>query len=566
LIFSRKNLALVALVVAVAASISAVSYQYSLYTSQQIEELALQDVRSNSDIQAHDLANTFSNKLGDVVNTLEIISKSRSVLEGNLGSAAPLFDQAANSSPEIIDFYMWLDSDGRMVWLSNINQTAYAQFRGTDLSYRLYFITPKDTGQLYYSSVIDSNDRIPRLYVSYPVLGELGQFMGLVAAGIRSDAIGDFLESQLAPNLQSKVVLLDNTGIILYAEDPQYVGRNVFGIKFQSFLASSDPETLAAMNEGFTEALAGSQGMRDVALNGESGTFVYKPIILEGKQFGVLYIVTPHAYASDVAGLIDQQKNFSLMLIVITSAAAVGAILIIVTWNSRLEQTVRAKTTELTVANEQLKANDRMQKEFINIAAHELRTPIQPILGVAEMLEDELGDRKDDIRMIARNARRLERLTRDLLDVAKIDGQTLRLTKEKFDISEMASDLVQDYRKRGSTIEYEPAQGVIVEADRERITQVVSNLLDNAIKFAKNGKIAVAVKKEGDGASISVRDDGAGIDAEIIPRLFTKFTSKSQSGTGLGLYISKSIVEAHGGRIWGENNKDKGATFTFTIP
>jgi signal transduction histidine kinase len=249
-----------------------------------------------------------------------------------------------------------------------------------------------------------------------------------------------------------------------------------------------------------------------------------------------------------------------------------GAILIILTWNKRLEQIVSTKTAELTIANEQLKTHDKMQREFINIAAHELRTPIQPILGVAEMLEDELGDKNEDIRMIARNARRLERLTRDLLDVAKIEGQFLKLSKEKFNFSELISILVQDYRKQFAddhdvVVEYESKESIIVEADKERITQVISNLLDNSLKFTKNGKVVITTKKESDGkVAVSVQDTGTGLEPEIIPRLFTKFASKSQSGTGLGLFISKSIIEAHGGEIWGKNNENEGATFTFTIP
>ena len=563
------------LVISVAASIAVISYEYSQHTSQQIEKLAIQDIRSNSDIQAHDLANSFSNKLSDIVNTLQIFSQTQSVLEGDVETAKSMFNQGDDSSPEIIDFYMWLDSQGRLVWLSNINQTGYEQYRNTDLSYRLYFITPKDTRQLYYSSVIDSNDGIRRLYISNPILDKSSeQFEGIIAAGIRSDAIGGFLESQLSPVMQSEVVLLDNTGIILYSKDPEFVGKNVFGIRFQSLLASSNLETLRTMNAGFTEALAGNAGIKDIiTLNGEKATFVYKPIVLEGKQFGVLYTLTPHAYALDVAGLIDQQKNLSLMLIGITSAAAIGAILIILTWNKRLEQTVKTKTVELTAANEQLKTHDRMQREFINIAAHELRTPIQPILGMAEMLEDEIGDKKDEIRVIARNARRLERLTRDLLDVAKIEGQSLKLNKEKFSITELVSVLVQDYQTRlvnghSATVVYDSREEIIVEADKERITQVISNLLDNALKFTKKGKVVVTAKKESDGkVSVSVQDTGTGMEPEIIPRLFTKFASTSSSGTGLGLFISKSIIEAHGGEILGKNNENNnGATFTFTIP
>ena len=570
---SRKNLALVSVVVAIAASISTISYEYSLYTSTQIEELAVQEIRSSTDIQAHYLANSLSNKLGDIIDTLQIITQGPSVLEGNVERAKSMFNQADDSSREIIDFYLWLDEAGKLVWLSNINQTAYEQFRNTDLSYRLYFISPRDTHQAYYSSVIDSNDRVTRLYISYPILDNMEQFKGIVAAGIRSDIVGEFLESQLPPNLQSEVVLLDNTGIILYSKDPQYVGKNIFGIRFQTFLTSLDLETQRAMNEGFTKALTGNSGIRDITLDEEKATFAYKPIILEEKQFGVLYIVSPHAYASDVAGLIDQQKNFSVILIVMTAVAAIGVISVILIWNKRLEQTVNTKTAELRTANEQLKNHDKMQKEFINIAAHELRTPIQPILGMAEMLENELGDKREDIKMIVRNAKRLERLTRDLLDVAKIESQSLKLNKERFNISELISILVEDYRKQfadghDTSLEYESkGQDIVVEADKERITQVISNLLDNALKFTSNGNVIIASKKEDGQVSVSVKDTGAGIAPDILPRLFTKFVSKSQKGTGLGLFISKSIVEAHGGKIWGKNNeREKGATFTFTIP
>lgn len=571
-ILSRKNLTLVIVVGAIAAT--TISYGYSLYSSTQIEELAVQEIRSNTDIQAHDLANTLSNKLDDITNTLQIISQSPSVIGGNVESAKSMFNQADNSSPEIIDFYMWLDEAGKLVWLSNINQTAYEQFKNTDLSYRLYFISPKDTHETYYSSVIDSNDRITRLYISYPISDNMDQFKGIIAAGIRSDTIGRFLEDQLSPNLQSEVVLLDNTGIVLYSNDSQFIGKNVFGIRFQSFLTSLDVETQRTMNEGFTEVLAGNSGMKDIILNEEKATFAYKPIVIGGKQFGVLYIVTSHAYASDVAGLIDQQKISSVMLIVITAAGAIGVITIILIWNKRLEKTVNTKTAELRMANEQLKIQDKMQKEFIDIAAHELRTPIQPILGVAEMLENELGSKREDIKMIARNAKRLERLTQDLLDVAKIEGQSLKLNRERFNIGELVTMLIKDFRKQlaggnHASLAYESKeQDIVVEADKERITQVISNLIDNALKFTNSGRVIITTEKENNGmVSVSVKDTGKGISPDILPRLFTKFVSRSQKGTGLGLFISKSIVEAHGGKIFGRNNEgENGATFTFTIP
>jgi two-component system sensor histidine kinase VicK len=228
-----------------------------------------------------------------------------------------------------------------------------------------------------------------------------------------------------------------------------------------------------------------------------------------------------------------------------------------------------------------------MQKEFINIAAHELRTPIQPILGLSEVLlsEEEDEGKRRLIDVISRNGKRLERLAQDILDLTKIESQLLRLNKEKFNLNSLVLSIMEEYKKEigdndRSDIKllYNPIEGnddIIVDADWERITQVVSNLLDNAVKFTEEGTIMVSTEVKNDGSSssndniavVSVKDTGSGIDPEIMPRLFTKFTSKSHKGTGLGLFISKSIIETHGGKIWAENNIDrKGATFTFSLP
>ena len=256
----------------------------------------------------------------------------------------------------------------------------------------------------------------------------------------------------------------------------------------------------------------------------------------------------------------------------------------IVSANKHLNRLVKERTRELEIANEQLKNQEKMQKEFINIAAHELRTPIQPILGLSEVLrskeKDEEKRRMADI--ILRNAIRLQRLTQDILDVTRIESQLLRLNKEKFNLNGLMLSIVEDYKKEigddsNSNIKllYNPIENnnnIIVDADRYRITQIISNLLDNAIKFTKEGQgetVSVNIKKmENDSwVIVDIKDTGSGIDPEIMPRLFTKFASKSFKGTGLGLFISKSIIEAHGGKIWAENNKDgKGATFSFSLP
>ena len=238
----------------------------------------------------------------------------------------------------------------------------------------------------------------------------------------------------------------------------------------------------------------------------------------------------------------------------------------------------------LTEANRKLKVSDKMQKEFINVAAHELRTPIQPILGLSEILLYKRGNIEQYhgiLSAINRNSKRLQRLTEDILDVTRIESQSLRLNKEKFILNDLVSSIVEEYNyesrsknKINIILLDSPTEGnntIIVYADRHRITQVISNLMENAIKFTKEkgGTVSINIKKKENDSwvTVSIKDTGSGINPDIMPRLFTKFTSKSDRGTGLGLFICKSVIEAHGGKIWAENNVDgKGATFSITLP
>jgi two-component system sensor histidine kinase VicK len=226
---------------------------------------------------------------------------------------------------------------------------------------------------------------------------------------------------------------------------------------------------------------------------------------------------------------------------------------------------------------ERLKEIQKMKDEFINVAAHELRTPIQPILGLSEVLHIKIKDteQRQLLDIITRNAKRLQRLTDDILDVTKIESQSLKLNKERFNLNELISNIIDGYRnyieKDNVRIKllYEPdnKDNIFVEADRGRIVQVISNLIGNAIKFTKEGTISIITEEKDNQVVVSLKDTGTGIDPEILPQLFSKFVTKSFQGTGLGLFISKSIVEAHGGRIWAENNSDnRGATFSFSLP
>jgi two-component system, OmpR family, sensor histidine kinase VicK len=237
---------------------------------------------------------------------------------------------------------------------------------------------------------------------------------------------------------------------------------------------------------------------------------------------------------------------------------------------------------------EQLKIHDKMQKEFIDIAAHELRTPIQPILSLSGVLRSTTKDTSqyELLDAIIRNAKRLRQLTEDVLDVAGIESKLLTLRKNHFDLKKLILNTIADYTtqiiKEGkdNKVKMELAtkegEDYNVYGDRERITQVISNLLNNAIKFSEEGTIIVKIEKsknnkdnnkEGVVVVVSIQDTGKGIDPTIRDNLFEKFTTKSEKGMGLGLYLSRKIIEADGGEIWGSNNTNgKGATFGFSLP
>ncbi|PWU79968.1 MAG: hypothetical protein DLM72_14555, partial [Candidatus Nitrosopolaris wilkensis] len=218
----------------------------------------------------------------------------------------------------------------------------------------------------------------------------------------------------------------------------------------------------------------------------------------------------------------------------------------------------------------------KIKDEFINIAAHELRTPIQPILGLADILRSKQADERqqaDYLDVIIRKAKKLQRLTEDILDITRIESKSLGLKKELFNLNEMILNAIADCKNQiakenednnPKLQSADTREDIFLEADKGRINQVVSNLLSNATKA---GSIHVATEKKDTEVVVSIKDSGTGIDPEILPMLFTKFATKSSSGTGPGLFISKSIIEAHGGKIWAENNADgKGAIFYFTLP
>lgn len=236
---------------------------------------------------------------------------------------------------------------------------------------------------------------------------------------------------------------------------------------------------------------------------------------------------------------------------------------------------------------ERLKTHDRMQREFIDIIAHELRTPLQSILGLTEILKSRTKEKeiKDILVTINENGARLHRFVENVLTATKLEGYFSKIPRETFDLSSLLKEIVDLYKERfdnmkrsnvpnSKQIHFE-CKGFekvcMVSAHKLHISMVVTNILENAISFIplkQKGLITITVSQSGKDVIVHIKDNGEGIHPEILHRLFTKFASKSFYGSGLGLYNCRKIMHMYHGGIWAKNNppNEKGATFSFRLP
>jgi signal transduction histidine kinase len=538
-----------------------------------------------------------------------------------------------------------------------MNKEQYAYYKGINLGHRDYFQIPKQNGTLYTSTVIESNDNVSRIYISSPITRNNNtelldpavnlpqsknnsiSFKGVVVASIAAKTLGSFLESQLHSKFNGEIGFLDRDGTIIYSPNQTFIGKDYFGAEFQSFLKTSLKDNAETLNNILRKALVAESGVDEFSFENSTTTIAYQSVIVPGSpgqenRIGTLFITVPHTLAAGVTSLITTQNlvNFAIIFAIVSISIIVAIILI--RWNQILKNVVDQKTSQLRdsilkleKANEVLQSHDKMQKEFINVAAHELRTPTQAISGNLELIEmiylpsiletsinqdeitrefenlvgnkDKLAEFRLAVLSTYRNSQRLEKLVNDILDTSRIESNSLDLHKESFNLNKKIENVIKDisnkthkYKEPNNPIEigFEPQQDPInVFADKIRIFEVLSNLLNNAIKFSNDKPITISARKvkknnkhftssdkenrdvrdikDADIVIVSVIDRGNGIDREILPLLFTKFATKSNQGTGLGLYIAKNIIEAHGGQIWAQDNADgKGTTFLFSLP
>lgn len=595
--FSRNNVIILLMIAIIGIGLSILSYQYSSFTANEIANISSQDVRSNARIEVYQLSRILVRSMESISNNLQGLSNSITLLDIKNDDVQRLFDSAQTSTKDLTNGYYMFDMNGEIISKTS-NNSIEASYYGIQANSSDIFLSPNTRNTTYYSSIINVNNQFPLLFISYPVLKDnvtindsayrsnISNFEGIVFTTIDLSKLGDFLQRELSPEFASNVGLIDKNGVILYSQNRNVVGKNYLTPEFQDLIP---PEIKDIYNNILTTSLTGGSGLRDISFNDNMTTIAYQPITLDGEFLWSLYISTPHSLASNVGYLINQQANFSTIVIIVVGSMAFGIAFLILSWNKRLEGAVQSRTVQLkktnesltesnsllASANKQLEIHDNMQKEFINVAAHELRTPIMPILGEAELIENDISDNefasvsKEQISSIIRNAKRLDRLAADILDVTNIEGKSLKLNKSTFDINEILSELITEYSRqigKRLKIQYDPIHARIF-ADRYRITQVISNIINNAIKFTEKGSIAIEGTMSSDELRIKISDTGKGIDKEIVNRLFDKFVSRSEQGTGLGLFISKNIIESHGGTITGFNNENgTGATFVFTLP
>ena len=601
--FSRNNVIILLIIAIIGIGLSVLSYQYSSFTANEIANISSQDVRSNAKIEVYQLSRILVRSMESISNNLQGLSNSISLLGIENDNIQRLFDSAQTSTRDLTNGYYMFDMNGNLISKTS-NKTIASNYNGIKANSSNLFLSPKTSNTTYYSSIIDVNNQFPVLFISYPVIksnvtlhnnntqSNMSNFEGIVFTTIDLSKLGGFLQKELSPEFASNVGLIDKNGVILYSKNRNVVGKNYLTSEFQDLIP---PEIKNVYNNILASSITGGSGLRDISFNDNMTTIAYQPITLDGEFLWSLYIGTPHSLASNVGYLINQQKNFSTIVIIVVGSMAFGIAILILSWNKRLQGAVKSRTTQLNKTNEsliesnsllasankQLEIHDNMQKEFINVAAHELRTPIMPILGEAELIENDISNNesatisREQISSIIRNAKRLDRLAADILDVTNIEGKSLKLNKTTFDIDEILSQLVTEYsrqiekdvaKNKKVKISYEPLD-VMILADNYRITQVISNIINNAIKFTDQGIITITGNADSAELTIKISDTGKGIDNEIINRLFDKFVSRSEQGTGLGLFISKNIIEAHGGRIIGFNNENGiGATFVFVLP
>lgn len=422
----NKTFIIIPVILISSISLGILSYNFFTQSANQIEDLALDSLQTNAEIEVFSISNILTNSIHYIKYNVDRISTSPASIVGNMTGIQTLLDLAQVSTSNLTDGYYFLDRNGTVLTYSDINKGIFPDFRGIDLSNRDYFQVPKQNGSFFISTVLDSTDHIPRIYISTPIFeidpaqrqkiiesggmasvlgsalnGTSSSFKGVVVSAIATEKLGNFLEERIHPKFNGEISFLDRNGTIIHAANPTYIGKNYFGKDFQSYIKSVLKDKEEGFNNIINRAFLSQGGVEQFDFENTSTTIAYESVW--GPQInnndynyriGTLFITVPNTLAENVASLVENQAITNFTIIGTIIAISMVAAILLLRYNKFLNDAVNQKTSQLSEtieklrkANEELKSHDKIQKEFINVAAHELRTPTQGITGNLELIE-----------------------------------------------------------------------------------------------------------------------------------------------------------------------------------
>ena len=574
-------------------------YFFQTITENNIKDNLLKQQIDKQLVESKSMSQHIGADLTLVMTVLDGLTNSVNFQEGHLYGADTkgLMKEKYGIIQDIVDKVFVLDQNDIVTQGLSESGTEYV---GADFSQRDWVTNVKNDLKPTFSKGFERQN-LYTVYIAIPIINrQNSQYIGQIAASIPAEKF--FARYGNVHDINSQfLVIFDKTGTILaVGADRSLVGKNFFGDVVQNFIHHNK------ILNNLTETLLRGTPSHAIYDYGKTERInTAQPIVVGGQPTYFLEMVTPtQVIFSKIQETLFVERLKSGSLLAGVFASIILLVVFLLRWNSTMEKEVIKRTAELNEsnssldvmarkltnanvslyeANELLKKHQKLQQEFIDMAAHELRTPIQPILGLADVLHDRVSDKYERglLEVIVRNARRLQRFSSEILDATKIEGSLLKLSKMQIDLNKKIENVVGDIENgtdteingRKNKIVFQRRESITVYADKDRIYQVISNLISNALKHTDNGTVTInaclnhSASNHNNEAIVTISDTGRGIDSQVISKLFSKFATTSFTGTGLVLYISKGIIEAHGGRIWAENNSNGiGATFSFSLP
>lgn len=393
-----------------------------------------------------------------------------------------------------------------------------------------------------------------RSYLAAPVISRTGAVLGGLFFGhVEPGIFTERAERTIAGIAAQAAIAMDNANLIRAAQEAEIRFRSLFErVPDAIFVADADGRYLdanpaATALVGYTREELLQQTVMDISVDDEAAAERYEQMRQTGTWRG------------------EHELRHKNGTVVPTEAQATAVAL----------PTGNVYISVVRDISER-RAAERMQQDFIAMVAHDLKNPLTTLKGNAQLMQRRNRFSERGIATIVAQANRLERLIDDLRDVARLDAQVIALDRAPLDLVALVQqrvDEAQTLTEMHDIQAYMPDTPVVGDWDSDRLTQVIDNVLLNAIKYAPNGgEISVHVKERGGDAYVAIRDPGIGVPPEARARLFERFyraeggIAADKKGLGLGLYISKALIEAHGGQIGVESTPGEGSTFFFTLP